>query len=782
MAVGQKRSFWLVISILLLGSALRMVALEQSPPGFSLDEACEAYDAYSLWHTGRDQHGVLFPTVLQSFNDYRMPLFMYSMAPMVGMAGLSVTTARLTSAFWSILAIAAIYWVGVQMFGRTAALVAAFFLAISPWHVQQSRIAYEPNATVLAATLVVGMLWRWRRTGQNRWLLRATFASGLAIYTYVIMKPFIPLLVVLLGLLFWQTLLAHRRQVLIAVSIGVLLAFPAFYDTFCQPDVTQSRYRQVAVFRPGRSLSEASFDVIRNIQGDLSPRFLVGSGNLVRNPESIKKLYPAQALVILFGIVWGVRKRESRLPTVAMILWILAGILPVALTARTSHEHRLLPIVPPYQLLSGLGMASLVSILDRRPVKFAIVLATAAWVGANAIGYYDYYFTQFPGDLPDHLYDVGIAEAIVEMDGLDDDYGAVYFNCFANAFPYIDVLFYTRYDPHLLQVDLPVWEDDSSVRRVGKYYFVCDTEAMWSSGLPGLYVVPGDELPDVDPLAITTYASGAPRFRIVGRKDSFINGSGWLSQCTKPAVPLDTELVARASRRDFLRQNDFDCTSAWLYPTGGTTVGTYVIHHSLATQAVSSPGQIIDPFIARHLAGARLVWETRDSAKELGPFVAYAEESAPVLPTSTSIPVLSASAEPTTATLSLATPIPLAGPLTFLGATAYPDDDGLEIETWWGVVEGPITRPFSVMAHLIAETGEILGTADGLGVWPMTLLPQDIIVQRHRFPDPPLGVRTWLRTGVYWLDTKERWLVLGVSGADAFFVSLGTDGRDSGLY
>ena len=47
-----------------------MVSLEQSPPGFAQDEACESYDAYSLWHTGRDQHGVLLPAVMRAFNDY----------------------------------------------------------------------------------------------------------------------------------------------------------------------------------------------------------------------------------------------------------------------------------------------------------------------------------------------------------------------------------------------------------------------------------------------------------------------------------------------------------------------------------------------------------------------------------------------------------------------------------------------------------------------------------------------------------------------------------------
>jgi hypothetical protein len=276
----------------------------------------------------------------------------------------------------------------------------------------------------------------------------------------------------------------------------------------------------------------------------------------------------------------------------------------------------------------------------------------------------------------------------------------------------------------------------------------------------------------VNPLAITTYGSGAPRFKVLGRSDSFINDSEWTSQCTQPVAPLDTELVARASGRDSLRQNDFDCTSAWLYPAGGTTAGTYAIHHDWVTQAASSQWQIIDPFIARHLAGARLVWETNKSTGEFGPYVAYAQESVPVLPASTAMPVLSASAMPTPATLSLTTPIPLAGPLSFLGVTAYPDSEGLEIETWWRVTEGPITRSFSIMAHLITYEGDILGTADGLGVWPVTLLSGDIVVQRHRFPNPPEGIQVWFRTGVYWLDTRERWLVADGPGADAIYVPL----------
>jgi hypothetical protein len=778
--LNQKRALGLAVLVLLLGSALRMVALEQSPPGFSLDEACESYDAYSLWHTGRDQHGVFLPTVMRSFGDYRMPLFMYSMAPVVGMAGLSVTTARLTAAFWSILAIAATYWVGTQMFGRLAGLVAALFLAISPWHVSLSRIAYDPNAALLPAALAVGMLWRWQRTLQKRWVIAAAIVSGLGIYTYAVMKLFVPALLVLVGLFLWRTVLAQRRQVLVAAAVGALLAFPAVYTTLRYPEV-QARYRDVAVFQAGRPLSEAGVEALQNAWHSLTPGLMFGRGftsevwgGLEEHPVGADQLYPVQAVLILVGIGWGLKRRETRRPLAVTGLWLLAGILPAVLTVRTSHEHRLLPAIVPWQLLSGLGMGGLLNLLRAHAARLAVVLTALVWTGISACGYFGYYFTRYSADLPHYRFDVGIREAVTAMDRLDDEYGVVYFNCYANAFPYIDILFFTRYDPRLLQADLPDWEG-GSVRRVGKYHFICDTEAVWASGLPGLFVVPADELPDVPPLAVTTYANGQPRFKIAGRsrEASFLDSLEWLGQCTRPATSLDTELVAQANGGGSLRQPAFDCASAWLYPAGRAAAGAYVIHHELLSQP--STLQPVDPFIARRLVDARLIWNTSMQSEEFPAFAVYGQEQSPVFPAPSRLLALPAAALPITTTALLTTPVPLAGPLTFLGAVAYPGGETLEVETWWQVSGGPITRPLSIMAHLLTPQGESLGVADGLGISPLELAAGDVVVQRHRFSAPPRGTELWLRTGVYWLDTMERWAVPAEPGADALFVSLAAE-------
>jgi hypothetical protein len=42
----------------------------------------------------------------------------------------------------------------------------------------------------------------------------------------------------------------------------------------------------------------------------------------------------------------------------------------------------------------------------------------------------------------------------------------------------------------------------------------------------------------------------------------------------------------------------------------------------------------------------------------------------------------------------------LEGPLTFLGISTVQSPSALEVDTWWQVNDGPISRPFSIMGHL----------------------------------------------------------------------------------
>jgi hypothetical protein len=192
-----------------------------------------------------------------------------------------------------------------------------------------------------------------------------------------------------------------------------------------------------------------------------------------------------------------------------------------------------------------------------------------------------------------------------------------------------------------------------------------------------------------------------------------------------------------------------------------------------------APARPVDSFAARHLHGVSLAY--RQSAyRELPAFALYewGGSSVPgpsllgagVAPADTPPAALSSTAFHTV-------PLSLDGPLTFLGIAVYShnfrsQEEPLEVETWWQVTEGPITRPLSIMAHLLARDGAVLGISDGLGVLPRTLATGDVIVQRHSFPKPPEGTEPHLRTGAYWLDAVDLWSVASVPGDNALFVPL----------
>jgi hypothetical protein len=211
----------------------------------------------------------------------------------------------------------------------------------------------------------------------------------------------------------------------------------------------------------------------------------------------------------------------------------------------------------------------------------------------------------------------------------------------------------------------------------------------------------------------------------------------WLAQCTVPVAPLTPRVAAEGFGRDDLRLAYFDCTQSWLYPAGGRVPGWYALHRATAL--------VDDCFIGRQLGGAHLSYEQR--ADRASPAFTIYEQ--PVTPPGAAC---------------VADPLPLDGPLSFLGYTApqrVRPGDTVEIETCWRVT-ALTQRPLSLMLHLIGPEGTPAVVGDGLGVPQESWQVGDVLVQRHRLAvpaDAPVGDYA-LYSGAYWLDTLERWSVL----------------------
>jgi len=276
---------------------------------------------------------------------------------------------------------------------------------------------------------------------------------------------------------------------------------------------------------------------------------------------------------------------------------------------------------------------------------------------------------------------------------------------------------------------------------------------------PGEYIIsatPLDGIPLADPEMYDWFRKREPEARI-GHVLFYYHvplperEPSWVAQCTIPSPPLSFPDIAEGFGRDDLRLLYFDCTRSWLYPEGGETPGWYIFHRDVLASEMG--------FIRERLAPARLSFEQR-MPHDIPPLAVY-EWNGDALPSPEGTEVWAAPAswlpeQALSGGVRLTSPVPFDGPLEFLGYETKVEKQALILLTWWRVTAQP-DRPFSLMGHLIAADGAAMAVADGMGaVWDQ-LQSGDIIVQRHIFERMTGAENHRFRTGVYWLDTIERW-------------------------
>jgi len=90
-------SIIILVIISFLSITLFLYKMNVSPPALNADEAANAYDAYSILKTGKDQYGNFIPLRFKSFGDYKLPLLTYLAIPFIKVFGLTETGIRMVN-------------------------------------------------------------------------------------------------------------------------------------------------------------------------------------------------------------------------------------------------------------------------------------------------------------------------------------------------------------------------------------------------------------------------------------------------------------------------------------------------------------------------------------------------------------------------------------------------------------------------------------------------------------------------------------------------------------
>ena len=388
--LARRTRFIIVALLIIIAAAVRLPALGTMPPGFYYDEIYNLHDATRIAFGG--EHFAFSPG-----NNGRPAFFLYQIAALFRLFGFDPSAARFVPALSGVLAVFALYLLARRMLGEEPALLAAALLALSRWHVNFSRVLFAGIQATLLPALAFYFLWRGIEAceGKARRALPhfalAGLCLGLTMHAYGAARAAIP---VALAFVIFMLATRHMRPrssapgLAALVAVGLLVFAPMGGYMLQHPDEYGKRAAQVSL------LGDAPEGTITQAAGRTLGMFnYIGDGNARHNlprermlPFTLAMLLPAALLVTLLNV-----HRPAYLLALA---WLLAFLLPGALTTDAPHALRTLGALPAVLLVLGDFLARMARFLAQplgsyaRPAAALLMLFFAAWVGAAEMARY----------------------------------------------------------------------------------------------------------------------------------------------------------------------------------------------------------------------------------------------------------------------------------------------------------------------------------------------------------------------------------------------------------
>lgn len=375
----QKYHFIILIFIFGFAFFILIYDLAGDPPGMYMDEVSSAYNAYSILHTGKDEHGKSFPIFFEAFGEYRQGLYIYSLIPSLLVFGLTDFGTRFTSVLFGMGCIGVLYFIAARLFNRNVGLLAAALFAIQPWHFLLSRVAFEGISFVFL--FLIGLLFflmgidhkEIATEKREKWhLLVSAAVFALSTYSYGIAKLFVPLFLLGLVLIYRNFFFsAHGKKILSLCALFFLVvSFPLYSLSFFGEG--NARFQEGSVF----ALTEHPiFTLLLNYMSHYTPSFLFfeGDADLRHHLAHWGVLYPIEIIFALLGLLWCFRNRHEK-PAQLFFLWFVLFPLPASFMAGdTPHVLRTFIGAPLFALLSACGIYFLWQFLESRHTSIAVL-------------------------------------------------------------------------------------------------------------------------------------------------------------------------------------------------------------------------------------------------------------------------------------------------------------------------------------------------------------------------------------------------------------------------
>lgn len=532
----------IIIPILLVfGLALifRLLFITSVPLSLNWDETTFAYNAFSLLETGRDEYGVKWPLIFESIGDYKCPMYIYLLVPVIKILGLTEWSVRFVPAFLGSLSVLGLYLVTRKLIsGRRIALLAGLILAISPWHLQFTRAGADVGVSTFFVIFGLALFL------YEYWSAAAVF-WGLSLYSYFGERLFTPLLVTAVVIIYAKKITGQKKKAVTAFLAGLLTVLPLAGvllsaghrekvvmttllgyrppEEYTQKLLSEDKYPQLFIIFHNPFI-EYGKTILDHFLNHFSPTFLftagpdddrqriAGMGMLYRS-DLILIAAAVPAILFLFR-----KKRNIRM----ILLWLAIGPIPAAITKDFDHARRSLNMVYPLAILLGIGGNYLweKGIFSVRVFWGILFLWSAGFYLLSYMIFTPLQTYRGPGG-----WQYGYKQLVAYISPIKNNYRQVIVDTSYQG-PYIYFLFYEKYPPQKYQPQARlVKKNPSSLGEGAGYDNYLFRDIYWPAdrGLAGtLFAGPPERLPlkDIDNkkarlLTTIYFPDGTEAWRIV---------------------------------------------------------------------------------------------------------------------------------------------------------------------------------------------------------------------------------------------------------------------------
>ncbi len=468
------------IAIIIFAFILRFYHLSSVPPSPSLDEVSLGWNAYSIFHTGRDEYGTFFPILLRAYDDYRPALYVYLILPFLFIFGLTVEAVRAPSVVLSLLTVVATFFLAkILTKNMWIGLIAMVLLAISPWHIYISRLGHEVNAGLAFGVIGIALFFYYIyecECNKTSIIAFSLFSFVLALYSYQSQKIIIPIIVCSLFGLFFRVLLKQFKKIIVLLFFCFILLFPLILVTFSDKGLI--RFQGTTVFNGSHPFYER--DRLAFVQAREEKNIFVqlwhhprltslkiflqqymshfsfswlfqGKAYEAHKVPYMGLLYPWELPFILIGFVLAY-KLFSKKVFFFMMIWFLSSPIPAAITTQAPHAMRSYTFLPTWQVFGAIGLWHVFSryaLLKKSVITVAIFLFV---ISVSLYHFYRNYFFVFPRDQSE-AFSYAAADAMKYLLNYRDAFDSIVISNRLGqrySYPsYMFFLFFSRYHPKM---------------------------------------------------------------------------------------------------------------------------------------------------------------------------------------------------------------------------------------------------------------------------------------------------------------------------------------------